>query len=456
MVPASASATSRSAVTASAVAPMRSSAPRVSFADDEDAEVDVDNGDLHEAQDESDEEVEVRSTQFFAKGQPPGGSSKGAVGSSKSKSKSKSSKTTDHSKALKGLEDGFFTLDGFDDMTDRLEAMDGLDVDVDLNRSDAGDEDDDGALDMAQGDDHDQEEAKAKLKKQSATSDKSSKSGIKSSNKRSGDVEDAFEDGATATYKDFFGDPDDLEDDEDDNEDEDDDDDDDDDEDEEVDDVEDDDLDGRKVDKDEDDADRPVKSKSKSKSKSNANAGADTNADVDPGEKSEYEKYSSRMADMIAELEGQAIAPKDWQLRGESSGRDRPQASLLETHLEYDSAAKLPAPITEESTAELETLIKQRIRDQAFDDVVRKVDMKDRAFRAPSELNQEKSKLGLAEIYEQEFVAQATAAAGTVLALLLEVVGSEAGRAMRGGRSHPPSTFVVSWCVCPVLSSHMM
>lgn len=60
-----------------------------------------------------------------------------------------------------------------------------------------------------------------------------------------------------------------------------------------------------------------------------------------------------------------------------------------------------------EKTESLEDLIKQRILDNHFDDVVRKRDPKaDRPFRPSSavELDDQKSKQSLAEIYEEEYV----------------------------------------------------
>lgn len=86
---------------------------------------------------------------------------------------------------------------------------------------------------------------------------------------------------------------------------------------------------------------------------------------------------------------------------------DRPEDGILESHLDYEVAAKVAAPVTEETTAELETLIKQRIKDASFDDVIRKIDLKPRVYRPPVQVNSEKSKLGLAEIYAQDFLMKA-------------------------------------------------
>ena len=126
-------------------------------------------------------------------------------------------------------------------------------------------------------------------------------------------------------------------------------------------------------------------------------------------EQSEFQRNRSKMADQISQLEAEALANKHWTWKGEVSAEDRPKDAILETHLDYNVATKIAAPITEESTKELEGLIIQRIKDKSFDDVVRRIDLKPKVYKAPLELNSEKSKLGLADIYAQEFVSKATA-----------------------------------------------
>jgi U3 small nucleolar RNA-associated protein MPP10 len=117
----------------------------------------------------------------------------------------------------------------------------------------------------------------------------------------------------------------------------------------------------------------------------------------------------------IKEIEEELVKEKDWQLKGETSSKQRPVNSLLEEVLEFDYAAK-PAPvITEQVTNSLDELIKQRILNNSFDDLVRKYEEKrysnerqivdDSLSRKPE---------SLAKVYEDEFRKEAASASGVV------------------------------------------
>ena len=90
--------------------------------------------------------------------------------------------------------------------------------------------------------------------------------------------------------------------------------------------------------------------------------------------KSAFEVRSAKLKKEIRKLENAAVSGnKPWQMIGEVNAVARPENSLLQEHLEYDHVAKRAPIVTEEVTHKLEDLIIQRIKDQVFDDVVRKI-----------------------------------------------------------------------------------
>lgn len=111
----------------------------------------------------------------------------------------------------------------------------------------------------------------------------------------------------------------------------------------------------------------------------------------------------------IDALEQQIIAEKPWQLRGEISARSRPINSLLYEDVVFENNIKAPK-ITPETTETLEELIKQRIKDNKFDDPIKKVKpvIAAATLARQVEINSEKSKIGLAQLYEQELITKAT------------------------------------------------
>jgi U3 small nucleolar RNA-associated protein MPP10 len=130
-------------------------------------------------------------------------------------------------------------------------------------------------------------------------------------------------------------------------------------------------------------------------------------SEEDPNEpKSSHEIRQERLKSKIQKMEEDMLEKKTWQMKGEIKAETRPQNSLLEEVLEFDSATR-PAPvITESVSMRLEDIIQQRIKDRAFDDVERKVkpSVIQYEYKKQVVLDQEKSKQSLAQIYEKEYL----------------------------------------------------
>jgi U3 small nucleolar RNA-associated protein MPP10 len=110
---------------------------------------------------------------------------------------------------------------------------------------------------------------------------------------------------------------------------------------------------------------------------------------------SRFEAQQDRLRRKISQLEDEAVAPKQWQLIGEVRGVKRPENSLLAETLEFEHATKVAPPVSEERMRSIEELVKKRILDQAFDDVIRrKADdiTKGDSRQSTSVLDSEKSK----------------------------------------------------------------
>ncbi|POW16427.1 hypothetical protein PSHT_06760 [Puccinia striiformis] len=127
--------------------------------------------------------------------------------------------------------------------------------------------------------------------------------------------------------------------------------------------------------------------------------------DKDPKDLSKHAKKMKTLSKQIAILESENVAKKEWMMKGEAASKDRPQNSLLEQDLEFEHVQKLVPAVTEEKTMNLEALIKARILEGNYDDVIRKRAIDPKAF-LPSrllELQDTQSTKSLTSIYEDEY-----------------------------------------------------
>ncbi|KAJ5949744.1 hypothetical protein N7454_001328 [Penicillium verhagenii] len=121
--------------------------------------------------------------------------------------------------------------------------------------------------------------------------------------------------------------------------------------------------------------------------------------------KSTHEKQRARIADEIRRLEAANVAKKEWMLAGEARAVERPVNSLIEQDLDFERVGKPVPVVTNETTEDIEELIKRRILATEFDEVIRRrpgaTDAK--ATRSSRfELEDTKAQQSLAEIYEAD------------------------------------------------------
>ncbi|CDF33480.1 unnamed protein product [Chondrus crispus] len=116
----------------------------------------------------------------------------------------------------------------------------------------------------------------------------------------------------------------------------------------------------------------------------------------------------TRTRQIISAMEEENVSKRPWQLRGEVSGHSRPQGSLLETDMDHDSVSRPSLLTGTEKNETIEDIIRQRITDGLFDDVVRLYELPENYKKPRSEslpeVSQEKSTEGLAELYARDFV----------------------------------------------------
>ena len=125
-----------------------------------------------------------------------------------------------------------------------------------------------------------------------------------------------------------------------------------------------------------------------------------------------HQKQQAKVSKQIESLEREALSEKAWEMKGEVKSSSRPENSLLEATLEYDRPTKVAPVITPETTATLEDLIRSRIGQEQFDNVVprRGGGGEEEALKQKSsiaaDVSTEKSKLGLGDLYAADVMAK--------------------------------------------------
>lgn len=135
-------------------------------------------------------------------------------------------------------------------------------------------------------------------------------------------------------------------------------------------------------------------------------------AALDPADprsrRSAHERRKAGLAEEIRKLEAANVAKREWTLSGEARAADRPMNSLLEQDLDFERAGKPVPVITAEVSESIEELIKRRILALDFQDIPRRrpddlaTGKEGRRGAQNFELDDTKSKKGLAEQYEEE------------------------------------------------------
>lgn len=133
-----------------------------------------------------------------------------------------------------------------------------------------------------------------------------------------------------------------------------------------------------------------------------------------PTSLSTHERHLAELAEEIARYEDENVQKRDWTLMGEASTRERPSNSLLEETLEFERTAKAAPIQTQEHLESIEAMIKRRILEKNYDDVIRQRDLEPLPFAASNmlDLSDAKSQKSLAELYEDEYQASRGKEAG--------------------------------------------
>ncbi|KAL1848980.1 U3 snoRNP protein [Paecilomyces lecythidis] len=121
--------------------------------------------------------------------------------------------------------------------------------------------------------------------------------------------------------------------------------------------------------------------------------------------RSSHEKQRAKIASEIRRLEAENVAKKEWMLAGEARAVERPVNSLIEEDLEFERIGKPVPVVTNETTEDIEELVKRRIIAKEFDEVIRRrpdAISGQHTKRGRVELDDSKPQQSLAELYEAD------------------------------------------------------
>lgn len=130
----------------------------------------------------------------------------------------------------------------------------------------------------------------------------------------------------------------------------------------------------------------------------------------DASEETPLEASRFRTRKLIEAIEEESIGKKPWQLRGEVTGFSRPKDSLLNAEIDFGTTANPNSVMDTDKNETIEDVIRQRIVDGLFDDVISPVPdgytKENKKTDELPEISQEKPKEGLADIYAREFLGE--------------------------------------------------
>lgn len=122
----------------------------------------------------------------------------------------------------------------------------------------------------------------------------------------------------------------------------------------------------------------------------------------------EDEDIENDIFTQIADIESKMLGKKEWHLKGEVLSSERPKESLLSNPLDFEVSIK-PPPVPDKTfTTNLEQMIKQRIKDDLFDDPIRKakININKPNDNNDNEINLTRDRKGLSELYENDYTGQ--------------------------------------------------